>query len=110
MTSSEHRRADALLSEARAICQQLNALPALARIEELAARLTTLSDPLPAGLTAREVEVLQLMAAGLSNNEIADRLFISRNTVRVHVVHILDKIGVPNLAAATEFAIRSGIV
>jgi DNA-binding NarL/FixJ family response regulator len=49
------------------------------------------------------------MAAGLSNNEIADRLFISRNTVRVHVVHILDKIGVPNRAAATEFAIRNGI-
>jgi DNA-binding NarL/FixJ family response regulator len=108
-TSSELRRAGAAIDEARTLCQQLEALPALARIEELAARLDSLGNPIPAGLTVREVEVLQLMAAGLSNNEIADRLFISRNTVRVHVVHILDKIGVPNRAAATEFAIRNGI-
>ena len=64
---------------------------------------------LPAGLTAREVEVLRLVAAGLSNAEIAERLFLSPNTVKVHVAHILAKIGVHNRAAATEFALRHGI-
>ena len=64
---------------------------------------------LPAGLTAREVEVLRLVAAGLSNAEIAERLFLSPNTVKAHVAHILAKIGVHNRAAATEFALRHGI-
>ncbi len=107
--SSEHRRASALLDEARAICLPMDAMPALAQIEQLTILLDKQSDSLPAGLTAREAEVLQLMATGLSNNEIAERLFISPNTVKVHVARVLDKIGVPNRAAATEFAIRHGI-
>jgi DNA-binding CsgD family transcriptional regulator len=109
MMSSEYRRAGALLDEARAICLPMDAEPALAQIERLTRLLGTFSDSLPAGLTAREAEVLQLMATGLSNNEIAERLFISPNTVKVHVARVLDKIGVPNRAAATEFAILHGL-
>ena len=75
----------------------------------LAARLDGATDGLPAGLTAREVEVLRLVAAGLSNAEIAERLFLSPNTVKAHVAHVFAKIGVHNRAAATEFALRHGI-
>ena len=106
---SEYLRAGALLDEARVTCLPMDAEPALAQIERLTGLLGTFSDSLPAGLTAREAEVLQLMATGLSNNEIAERLFISPNTVKVHVARVLDKIGVPNRAAATEFAIRHGL-
>ena len=58
----------------------------------------------PAGLTAREVEVLRLVAAGLSNREIAERLFLSPRTVKAHVANIFAKLGVHTRAAATEFA------
>jgi DNA-binding NarL/FixJ family response regulator len=56
------------------------------------------------GLTEREVEVLRLMARGLTNREIADSLVISPRTVQQHTIHIYDKCGVSNRAAATLFA------
>ncbi|MEA2530243.1 MAG: hypothetical protein QOG89_1887, partial [Thermomicrobiales bacterium] len=108
-TTDAHRRARALLDEARALCLPMDAMPALAQIERLAARLDGTTDALPAGLSAREVEVLRLVAAGLSNAEIAERLFLSPNTVKAHVAHVLAKIGVHNRAAATEFALRHGL-
>jgi DNA-binding CsgD family transcriptional regulator len=108
-TTREYRRARTLLDEARALCLPMDAIPALARIEQLAARIDATTDRPPAGLTAREVEVLRLVATGLSNAEIAERLFLSPNTVKVHVARILGKIGVHNRAAATEFALRHGI-
>jgi DNA-binding CsgD family transcriptional regulator len=107
--TAEPRRARAPLDEARELCLPMDAAPALARIEELAARLGGATDALPAGLTAREAEVLRLVAAGLSNGEIAERLFLSPNTVKVHVGNVLAKVGVPNRAAATEFARRHGL-
>ncbi len=64
----------------------------------------------PAGLTAREVEVLQLVARGMSNREIARRLVISPKTVGSHVEHIYDKIGVSTRAAATLFAMEHGLI
>jgi predicted ATPase/class 3 adenylate cyclase/DNA-binding CsgD family transcriptional regulator len=60
----------------------------------------------PDGLTAREVEVLRLVAAGSSNQEIADTLVISERTVNSHLVHIFNKLGVNSRAAAAAFAIR----
>jgi DNA-binding CsgD family transcriptional regulator len=57
----------------------------------------------PAGLTAREVEVLRLVARGLSNKEIADRLVISRKTASNHVEHVYAKIGVSNRARASLY-------
>jgi DNA-binding NarL/FixJ family response regulator len=56
------------------------------------------------GLSSREVEVLRLVAAGKSNQEIADELVISLNTVRRHVSNIFDKTGVANRAQATAHA------
>jgi HD-GYP domain-containing protein (c-di-GMP phosphodiesterase class II) len=64
----------------------------------------------PAGLTAREVEVLGLVARGLSNKEIAQRLFISPKTVRNHVEHIYVKIGVSSRAAAALYASEHGLL
>ena len=64
----------------------------------------------PAGLTAREVEVLQLLARGLSNKEIAERLVISRKTAGHHVEHIYAKTGTPNRALASLFAASHGLI
>jgi HD-GYP domain-containing protein (c-di-GMP phosphodiesterase class II) len=64
----------------------------------------------PAGLTAREVEVLRLLARGLANKEIAQRLFISAKTVGNHIEHIYTKIGSTNRATASLFAQRHGLM
>jgi DNA-binding NarL/FixJ family response regulator len=61
------------------------------------------------GLSLREVEVLKLVAAGMSNGDIAERLFISRKTAAVHVTHILDKLGVSNRVEAAMVAERAGL-
>jgi DNA-binding CsgD family transcriptional regulator len=57
-------------------------------------------------LTLREREVLRLIAAGKSNQDIADLLFLSSGTVKVHVTHILSKLGVRSRSAATDYAHR----
>jgi DNA-binding CsgD family transcriptional regulator/tetratricopeptide (TPR) repeat protein len=62
------------------------------------------------GLSAREIEVLRLVAAGRSNGEIAERLFITRKTAGVHVTHILDKLGVSNRVEAAMAAARLGLL
>jgi DNA-binding CsgD family transcriptional regulator len=96
-----------LLDEMRAICTPLGARPALARADALAVRLDALRDAAPAspaGLSAREVEVLRLVAAGRTNRDIADALFLSEHTVRVHVRNILTKTDTDNRTAAAAFA------
>ena len=62
----------------------------------------------PAGLTAREVEVLGLMARGWSNKQVAQRLVVTPKTVSNHVEHIYGKIGVSSRAAATLYATQQG--
>lgn len=62
------------------------------------------------GLSLREVEVLQRIAAGRTNQEIADSLFISRNTVATHIRNIFAKIDSSNRAEAASYAIRRGLV
>ena len=64
----------------------------------------------PAGLTRREVEVLRLVARGLSNKEIAERLVIVPKTVANHVEHIYAKIDASNRAAASLFAMQHGLL
>jgi DNA-binding NarL/FixJ family response regulator len=63
-----------------------------------------------AGLSSREVEVLRLVATGRSNQQIADELVISLNTVRRHVSNVFDKTGVANRAQATAYAHRHGLI
>jgi DNA-binding CsgD family transcriptional regulator len=65
--------------------------------------------PLPAGLSPREAEVLRLVAAGRSNRQIAHELAISENTVAKHLTSIFNKTATDNRAAATAFAIRHGL-
>ena len=107
-------RADAssLLAEVYAICTPLGAKPTLVRADALTARLSAAKDAAPAypaRLSAREVEVLRLVAAGQTNRDIADALFLSEHTVRVHVRNILTKTESDNRAAATAFALRHGL-
>jgi HD-GYP domain-containing protein (c-di-GMP phosphodiesterase class II) len=64
----------------------------------------------PAGLTAREVEVLRLLAQGMSNKETARRLVISPKTVANHVEHIYAKIGASSRATASLFAMQHGLL
>jgi NarL family two-component system response regulator LiaR len=61
-------------------------------------------------LTRRECQVLALLAKGLTNPEIADRLVISHSTVKVHVSHILAKLGASNRGEAIALAIQHGLV
>ena len=64
----------------------------------------------PANLTDREVDVLRLVARGLSSRQIADRLVISPKTARNHIEHIYAKIGASSRAAASLFAMRNGLL
>ena len=65
---------------------------------------------LPGGLSAREVEVLQLLARGLTNKQIAAELVISPKTAGHHVQHVYDKIGLSTRGAATLWAVQHGVV
>ena len=91
-----------------------------ALFEQIGARLdarqtrdsrTGADDPaLPAGLTEREAQVLQLIAAGQTNREIAAELFLSAKTISRHVSNIFTKIGVSSRAAATAYAFQHDLV
>lgn len=62
------------------------------------------------GLSERELEVLQLLGDGLSNKEIADKLFISIQTVKTHITHIFEKLGVKDRTEAVATALRRGLI
>jgi len=64
----------------------------------------------PAGLTAREVEVLRLLTQGLTNPQMAERLVVSLPTVNTHVASIFNKLGVTSRAAATRYAVEHHLV
>jgi HD-GYP domain-containing protein (c-di-GMP phosphodiesterase class II)/DNA-binding CsgD family transcriptional regulator len=64
----------------------------------------------PAGLTDREVETLRLLAQGLSRRQVADALFLSEHTIRHHLEHIYNKVGVSTRVAATLFAVEHDLL
>ncbi len=82
-----------------------------ARTAPLPASADDVGHPADAGpLTARETEVVRLVAAGLSNRDIAAELFISEKTVARHLSNIFTKLGLTSRAAATAYAYRHGLV
>jgi DNA-binding NarL/FixJ family response regulator len=82
----------------------------LARVRGLVRRAPSLAPSLASRLTAREMEVLQLLARGHDQDDIAGRLFISRKTVATHIDHILQKLGVRTRAQAVAFAYREDLL
>ena len=86
---------------ARSALQQLEAAPDVLRVEELS---QTTARPIAGGLTAREVQVLKLVATGKTNRAIASELFISEKTVATHVSSLLTKLGLSSRSAATAYA------
>jgi DNA-binding NarL/FixJ family response regulator len=63
----------------------------------------------PDGLTSREVEVLTLIAQGLTNRQIAERLFVNESTVKTHINHLFAKIGIHDRAQAVTYAYQHGL-
>lgn len=99
------------LDRMRAICTPLQATPALERATAIAAGLSVRRGQAayPAGLTPREVEILGLIASGMSNREMADALFISVRTAERHVSNIYNKLGVNSRVEASRFAVDHGL-
>jgi DNA-binding NarL/FixJ family response regulator len=95
-----------IFESARAAAERLGA----ARLAKLAESSNpTRATPESASLSAREIEVLALVAQGCSNQEIGERLFISTFTVKRHIANILTKLDLPTRAAAAAYAIREGL-
>ncbi len=95
------------LDAARWVFQELGAAPDLRRIEALS---RTAAAEAAGGLTAREVQVLRLVAAGKTNRAIAADLFLSEKTVARHVSNIFTKLGLSTRAAATAYAYEHDLV
>jgi LuxR family transcriptional regulator, maltose regulon positive regulatory protein len=103
-------RANEARREASAARERLRALGALVdreRAERLLGRGTGGSGPTP--ISSREKEVLSLLATGLTNRAISERLSISEHTVHRHVTNILRKLDLPSRAAAAAYAVRAGL-
>ncbi len=71
---------------------------------------TKISPSYPAGLTAREVEVLRMVAQGMTDAQVAEHLVISPRTVNWHLTSIYSKLGVSSRSAATRYAIEHKLV
>jgi ATP/maltotriose-dependent transcriptional regulator MalT len=95
------------LDAARWVFQHLDAAPDLARVEALTRKPAA---SVAGGLTARELQVLRLVAAGQTNRSIAADLFVSERTVDRHISNILTKLCVPSRAAATAYAYQHHLI
>jgi non-specific serine/threonine protein kinase len=107
-----------VLAQGRAMTLEEAIEYALSEVEPLAtaAASSTTGQPSPTsaperpgGLTTREVEVLGLVATGMTNAQVAQRLFISPRTVETHLTSIYHKLGVTSRSAATRFALEHGL-
>jgi DNA-binding CsgD family transcriptional regulator len=109
--TGERAAAEALLTETRRLCLPLGAAPTLAAVDALASQFgaPATTGSLPFGLTQREAEVLRLVAEGLTDAAVADRLYISPRTVSQHLRSVYAKIGVSSRSAATRLAMENGL-
>jgi len=103
------------VTEAIALADDLGAEPIATQARSLARRARLVEEPAEAaengwGLTSREVEVLRLLARGLSTKQIGAELVITPKTADSHIQHVYSKIGVSTRAAATIFAMRHDLV
>ena len=80
----------------------------IASVRDSAVTASDQPDPASCRLSNREVDVLALLTRGLGNAEIANQLFVSPNTVKIHVARLLEKLGVANRVQAATFATRHG--
>jgi DNA-binding CsgD family transcriptional regulator len=96
----------AVLNEALAVLKDLGATPALQRAERLLEPPARREGP----LTTRELDIVELVALGRTDAEIAERLFISRRTVNTHLSNIYGKTGINNRVELSTWAIANGYV
>jgi DNA-binding NarL/FixJ family response regulator len=111
--AGDREQAQQLLDQALASADRLAMQSLAAKITGLRRRVRSGPDTAaayPDGLSRREVEVLRLIAAGQDNREIADSLFISRNTVAAHIRNILGKTATANRTEAAAYASRHALL
>lgn len=87
-----------------------DAIVSAAMLRQVLPRLSTTRRRASTDLTSREIEVLELLAEGVSTQEIAERLYVSTNTVRNHAQSILMKLGVHSRLEAVSTAVRQGVI
>src|SRR5262249_55141830 len=125
LAATDGERAREMLGEALALWEPMGAAPYAERCRQRLAELEAAVAPghpetpagaesprvgHPAGLTEREVEVLRLVAGGLTSARVAERLVISPVTVSTHLRNIYGKLGVNTRGAAVRFAVEQGLV
>jgi len=111
-TWESRQKTISLLDESLAISSELGMRPLMERVTERLERIQARPSTAPAypdGLTEREVEVLRLIAAGKTNREIGEELYISFRTVGNHVRNILNKTNTTNRTEAATFAAHQGL-
>ncbi len=105
---SPEQAAEELRREARVGRLDGDAVSAV--LAEAGHRVPRLRRERPARLTEREIEVLRLLARGLSNRDMAERLYLAPDTVKHHIQHVYDKIGLSTRAGATLFAMEHALL
>jgi DNA-binding NarL/FixJ family response regulator len=106
-TGAHEAGAELVCEAARAVFARIGAAPDVARI---AALMGGKGEGRSHGLTARELQVLRMLASGKTNKAIATRLTLSEKTVDRHVSNILDKLAVPSRAGATAYAYQHKLI
>jgi DNA-binding CsgD family transcriptional regulator len=104
----DQARADALLGESAALAERIGMAGLVARIQALGSSVPAAA-ALPDGLSPREVQILELVAQGLSNRQVGTTLSISEHTAANHVRSILRKTGCANRTEAASYAHRHGL-